>query len=223
MSDVKKLVCMLLTLAMLLSSLVMGTGAAYKDQDQIKHKEAVEKLASLNIMRGRDRLYFDPHGYITRAEMCRMICISINGGRDPQLNPSYVVVTSFTDTKGHWAEGYIEYCRNIGMVSGMGDGQFQPDAPITGVQAAKMILVAMGYPVDNSDDFWTLSVNIFATETNLYKQLENFDPKEPLCRDDAAQLIYNGITASMVAYKLAPTGQSIFDKFYKGKVPDIKN
>lgn len=220
---VKKFLCMLLTVTMLLSVIVMGTGASYKDKDQIKHKEAVEKLASLTIMGGRENGNFDPQAYVTRAEMCKMLCLAMNRGMDPLLNPSTVLASSFNDTKGHWAEGYIEYCRNMGMVSGMGDGTFQPDDPITGVQAAKMMLVIMGYLTDYTGEFWILSVSIYANEATLYNNLENFDPKKPLCRDDAAQLIYNGMTASMVAYKLVPTGQSIFDKFYKGKVPDFKN
>jgi len=84
---VRKCICMLLTSAMLLGVMVISTGAAYKDQDQIKHKEAVEKLTSLNVIRGKADGNFYPEAYVTRAELCKMICIALNGGYDPDLKP----------------------------------------------------------------------------------------------------------------------------------------
>ena len=217
----KRFCCMLLTTAMLLSVTAMGAGAAYQDQDQIKHKEAVEKLASLNIMEGRDTGNFDPNTYVTRAEMCKMICIALNGGTDPVLKAK--TPPTYWDTKGHWAAEYIEYCSALGIVSGTGNGDFQPDASITGVQAAKMMLVAMGYKTDYTGNSWALLVSIDAVAANLYEQLDDLDSKEPLCRDDAAQLIYNGIMASMVKYGPIPTGKSMYDTYYQGQTPDSKH
>jgi hypothetical protein len=206
---------------MVLSITVMGAGAAYQDQDQIKHKEAVEKLASLNIMEGRENGNFDPKTYVTRAEMCKMICIALNGGKDPvvqALNPP-----TYWDTKGHWAAGYIEYCNAVGIVDGTGNGAFQPDASVTGVQAAKMMLAALGYKTDYTGSSWALFVSIDAVAANLNEQLEEFDSKQPLSRDDAAQLIYNGIMASTVTYGPIPTGKSMYDTYYQSQTPDSKH
>ena len=39
--------------------------------------------------------------------------------------------SGFSDTKGHWAEEYISRIANVGAISGMGDGSYQPDRNMT--------------------------------------------------------------------------------------------
>ncbi|MCI8415186.1 MAG: hypothetical protein HFF00_06100, partial [Ruminiclostridium sp.] len=46
--NLKKVLTLVLTVAMLLSVMVVGTGAAFSDQDQIKNKEAVDVCVALN-------------------------------------------------------------------------------------------------------------------------------------------------------------------------------
>jgi len=80
------------------------------------------------------------------------------------------------------------------------------------------MLGAMGYNTTKyAGASWAKLVNIDAMQVDLYNQLEQFDPSNPLSRDDAAQLIYNGLMSSMVEYQLIPTGESMFNKYFKGK------
>lgn len=208
MSNFKKLVCTLLTLAMLLGTLMMGTGAAYQDQDKIKHKEAVEKLASLNIMKGRDNGSFDPQAYVTRAEMCKMICYIYTGGKDFfNQNSKFQLPDkpTFSDTKGHWAEQYIEYCQNLHIFDGMGDGTFAPDATITGVQTAKMLLAVLGYEVCYEGMVgadWIRNTNVRAVENELYEGISSLDPSVALTRDCTAQMISNALAQRMINYEV---------------------
>ena len=48
----------------------MMAGAAYTDQDDIQATDAVELLATLNVMTGKGDGMFHPNDTITRAEIC---------------------------------------------------------------------------------------------------------------------------------------------------------
>ena len=79
---------MVLCLAMMLSIMVVGAGAAFADQDQIdsKHQEAVDMCAALNIITGFENGKFMPNDNVTREQMAKMICFLDNGGKEPQLS-----------------------------------------------------------------------------------------------------------------------------------------
>ncbi len=55
-----------------------------------------------------------------------------------------------TDINSHWAKGYIKFCESQGIIAGYGDNTFKPDATVTGVEAAKMLLVLAGYDADKA-------------------------------------------------------------------------
>lgn len=222
----KKAISIVLAAVLMFSLLSLGAGAAdFKDNDEILNQKAVQTAVSLNIISGRDDgSYFDPAKIVTRAEMCKMICIALNGGNEPTLGTKDV--PTYTDIGGHWAAGYIEYCTGLGIVEGMGDGTFAPDAPITGTEAAKMLLVALGYLADyegfNGTD-WAVKVNALAMAKGLYDGL-NIKPNAGLSRDNAAQMVYNALYAKMVTYDygIAPgkavaveTTDTILTKYYK--------
>ena len=193
---------LVLTLAMLLSVMVVGAGAAvFDDQDSIKNTEAVNTCNALNIINGENGSFY-PTRNVTRAEMCKMICVALNGGREPALATG--IGNTFTDTVGHWASPYIEYCVREGVVGGIGGGLFDPNGAVTGTQAAKMLLVAMGYNASRQgyvgSNAWELNINGDAAKNGLYDGLETIDASAPLNRDNAAQIIYNALEATMVEY-----------------------
>jgi hypothetical protein len=56
----------------------------------------------------------------------------------PGLIPSQPLVGPFTDTEGHWAEGYIETIRLGGLTAGCSTApaMYCPDRPLTRAEAA---------------------------------------------------------------------------------------
>jgi len=202
MKNLKRALCLVLTCAMMLGLMIMTTSAAdFTDKDEIVNTDAVDTMVALNIINGKDDgSYFDPTGIVTRAEMCKMICVALNGGKDPQLGTT---AYSYTDTQGNWAAGYIEYCTNLGIVAGRGDGTFDPTGTVTGTEAAKMLLVAIGYDAA-AEGFtganWAIAVNVRANQKDFYEDLEDMDPSAGLTRDNAAQMVFNAIQAVMVEY-----------------------
>ena len=191
---------------MMLSVMVVGAGAAFSDQSKIKNTEAVDACTALNIIGGYPDGSFKPEGNITRAEATKMICVALNGGKDPATSTN--ATPTFSDVRNNanaaWAEGYIESCVAQGIVSGVGAGKFAPNGNVTGVQLAKMLLVALGYKSENegfTGNAWATNVNVRAAQKGLYKGLEKMDTNAALTRDNAAQMVWNALNAYEVEYK----------------------
>lgn len=94
----KRFLSVFICLLFMLSAI--GASATFSDQDQIQNTEAVDVCVSLNIIGGYPDGFYRPDRKVTRAQMCKMICLLCNGGREPALDttPS----TSFIDIRdGH--------------------------------------------------------------------------------------------------------------------------
>ena len=186
--------------------MVVGAGAAFSDQSKIKNTEAVDMCTALNIIGGYPDGSFKPEGNITRAEVTKMICVALNGGKEPNLatnaTPTFSDVR--TNANSAWAEKYIESCYAQGIVSGVGGGKFAPAGNVTGTQLAKMLLVALGYKSENegfTGNAWATNVNTIASAKGLYAGLETLDVSAALTRDSAARMIWNALQAYEVEYK----------------------
>ena len=215
MRNLKRVLGLALASVMVLSMMVIGAGAAsyddFSDKDKIVNKEAVQMLVELGVINGKDDGSYDPTGIVTRAEMAKMICVVLNGGKDPSLGTT--VTNSYTDTVGHWAAPYIEYCTQLGIVAGKGDGTFDPNDTVTASEASKMLLVALGYNADFEGMVganWAVATNVLANKNGLYDGLAiNVDAG--LTRDNAAQMMYNALDADTVTYDydIIPNGDSV--------------
>lgn len=205
MRNLKRVLSLALASVMLIGMMVVGASAAnyddFSDKDKIVNKEAVSTLVELGVIAGKDDGTYDPTGIVTRGEMAKMICVVLNGGKDPSLGN--VTKYSYTDTVGHWAAPYIEYCAIRGIVAGKGDGTFGPNETVTGSQAAKMLLVAAGYQ-SAIEGFtganWEVNTNVRANAVGLYDGLD-INPSQGLTRDSAAQMVYNILDVEQVTYK----------------------
>ena len=201
----KKVLSLVLCVAVMLSVMVMGAGAAFSDQDKIENTEAVNMCSALNIIGGYEDGSFHPERNIKRSEITKMICVALNGGREPNVSTN--TVPTFSDVRGTsaaWAEGYIESCVAQGIVSGVGGGRFAPNGNVTGAQLAKMLLVALGYNSDNegfTGNAWETNVNVRASQKGLYAGLESMDTSAAVTRDQAAQMVWNALNAYEVEYK----------------------
>ena len=195
----------MLCLAVMLSVMVVGAGAAFSDQDKIENTEAVDACSALNIINGYEDGAFHPERNIKRAEVTKMICVALNGGEEP--NTSTNAKPTFTDVRGTiyaWAEGYIEACVAQGIVDGVGGTRFSPAGNVTGAQLAKMLLVSLGYNATTekfTGNAWETNVNVRASQKHLYDGLEKMDTSAAVTRDQAAQMVWNAMQAYEVEYK----------------------
>ena len=203
MRNLKRVLSLVMACAMMLSLMVFTASAAettnsvdFTDRDEITNIEAVDILVTLGVIDGKDDGSFDPTGIVTRAEMAKLIAVVLNGGEDPLMGSE--ATTLYTDTTNHWARAYIAYCTNLGIISGRGDGTFDPEATVTGVEAAKMMLTALGYDADVfgfTGAGWDAAVNVQANSAKLYAGVDSSNISAGMTRDNVAQLIYNGLNA----------------------------
>lgn len=207
MRNLKKVLSLVLCVAVMLSVMVMGAGAAFSDQDKIKNTEAVDACVALNIIGGYEDGSYHPERNIKRSEITKMICVALNGGKEPNVSTN--TTPTFSDVRGTsaaWAEGYIESCVAQGIISGVGGGRFSPNGNVTGTQLAKMLLVSLGYNA-NTEEFvgnaWATNVNVRASQKGLYEGLESMDTSAAITRDNAAQMVWNAMNAYEVEYKTA--------------------
>lgn len=214
MRNLKRVLSLVMMIALLAGLMVIGASAGYNDftdKDKITHKTAVQTLVELNVIAGKeDGSYYDPAGKLTRAEAAKLVCVVLNGGKEPVLgNPDYV---TYKDTKGTWGAAYIEYVTSLGIVAGDGQGYFKPNDTVTATQLAKMLLVALGYDAKFEGmvgNEWSSKTDALANRNGLYEDLDGLVTSDPLNRDDAAQIIYNCLEAFLVRYKSAGENGSV--------------
>ena len=208
MSNLKKVLSVGLASTMVMGMVATSAAAAtydkFSDKEDIVNKEAVSMVTELGIIAGLTDGSYAPKQNIDRASFARLVCVALNGGKEPNLGN---LKTTFTDTQGNWAEKYIAYCVQQGIIAGKGNNTFAPAANVTGSEAAKMLLVALGYNATYEKiggATWQVTTDVLANKAGLYKDLEGMNTSDPLTRDNAAQMIYNTLNATMVKYEMVP-------------------
>ena len=109
---------------------------------------------------------------------------------------------SYVDVSSEQNQEAIEVLQEVGIMTGDENGKFNPDATVTGSEAAKMLLVAMGYKSEVegfTGSNWAIAVNVRANQKGLYSDL-SISVDEGLTRDSAAQMVYNALDAGVVSY-----------------------
>ena len=180
----------------------MFAGAAFTDSADIKVKsEVVDTLVELGVIQGYDDGSFRPNETVTRAQMAKMIYVLRTGNSDASAyNDDY---TTFTDISTHWGRGYIKYCQSLGIIAGKSATVFAPDVKVTTQEAAKMLLVTLGYDAKKAGlvgTGWASKTNALADENGLLEDV-NTSFSGPCPRQYAAQLIYNTIDAPTVVWR----------------------
>ena len=198
-ANLKKILALVLAFA---CAFTMFAGAAFTDQADIKVKsDVVDTLVSLGVIEGFEDGSFQPNGTVTRAQMAKMIYVLRTGNSDASAYNDDK--TSFTDIGSHWARGYIKYCQSLGIIAGKSNTKFCPNDKVTAQEAAKMLLVTLGYDATKAGlvgTNWASKTNALADEAGLLEDVNtSFTAACP--RQYAAQLIYNAIDAVTVAWR----------------------
>ena len=203
MRNLKRALSLALAAIMLIGMMVVSASAAsyndLTDKDQIVNKDAVSMLVSLGIIEGKPDGSYAPTENVDRAQMAKMLSVIMNKGVDNSA--LYQSVNSgLVDVNTNWAKGHINYCYTTGIIAGRGNGTFDPSATVTALEAAKMLLVAVGYDpkiegFEGAD--WAINVSVRADEQGIFEGFTK-DLSAPLNRDDAALLIYNALDVEMI-------------------------
>ena len=180
----------------------MFAGAAFTDEaDFDVETNVVNTLVGLGVIDGYADGSFKPEGTVTRAEMAKMIYVIRTGRSDASAYNDDK--TSFTDIGDHWARGYIKYCQALGIISGKSTTKFDPNGKVTTAEAAKMLLVTLGYNAQKAGlegSMWSQKTVALADENGLLKDVD-CGTSAAAPRQYAAQLMYNTIFAPTVVLR----------------------
>lgn len=103
-------------------------------------KKEIEALATKNIIFGKTAELFAPEAKLTRAEFAVLVSRALN-------LEAKAYEGTFTDVKEYkaWAYAGIEAAARAGIINGLGDGTFNPDAQITREEIATIVVRAVEY------------------------------------------------------------------------------
>ena len=220
MKNFKKVLALVLVVATLLSFATIASAAvptdAFTDKKDIKadYSTAVDVLTYLGVLAGYPNKTFRPQGEITRAEAAKIIAMLDNGSSE--INGLYASANPFTDSKGHWAESFIAYCYKTGIIDGIGNLKFAPDAKVTGVQFLKMTLIVLGYDAKKeglTGASWAVNTLALAKKAGLLAGLGyKYDYSANLTREAAAQIMLNALNSQIVdyGYEFKPGEKQVF-------------
>ena len=215
----KKVLSLVLCVAMLLSVMVMGTGAVtLTDSEDIspQYREAAEVLTGMGIINGYEDDSFKPQQSITRAEVAAMIYRVATGDVEDEKADINAGAKIFTDVDpDDWYAGYVNYCGDAEYIKGFEDDSFRADENVTGYQVLAMILRAVGY--DKNNEFtgtnWTINVASTAAEVGMLKNVDssvNLSAEAP--RELVAEFIFQAIRPEVKTVHAAPIlGQYVKD------------
>lgn len=204
MRTLKKVLALSLVFAM---AFTMMAGAAFKDQDKIDSSlnDDIQLLTALGVFKGDENGNFNPTDNVRRSEAAKMIYVLKNNGVDDGA-VAFQGVSKYSDVPvGHWAEGYINYCTNLGYMGGWqenGVQKFDPNGNVTGVELMKMLLCMIGYKADvqgYTGAGWQTNVLVDAATSGLSVE---FTPSvySATPRQWTARLMVNALNAYWVSY-----------------------
>ena len=155
----------------------------------------------------------------------------------PEMQPLYDTVLYcvlgegdiqlFNDVdNSHWAKKYIEELAVKGVISGVGDHLYDPEASVTREQFTKMIVDAMGYEksdiplpfTDTNSNEWYYSYVAAAYENSLIAGVGDnmFGTGEKITRQDMAVILYRAAGRKGLEFTASDT---VFNTFAdKGEI-----
>ena len=196
MRNLKRALSLTLASVMLLGMMVVGSSAAgYPDVSEEENIEAIEVLQSVGVMEGDNNGNFNPDDYVTREQMAVIMSKLLN------LDYNYYQGTNpFSDVPA-WAAPYVAACAANGITSGIGGGMYGAGQNVNAVQAALMMLKALGYfqyQADFGEDYVLATVKQ-ATEVGLFAMIDS-KAEQALTRNEVAQMALNALKSEMVTF-----------------------
>lgn len=157
-------------------SIISAAETQFFDFDSVKNKDAVKTVFDLGLMDESPcddgSLCFRPKSDLTFAELAKAVSMAtllVRGG-----TPS----------------DFISYCTDKGLFKGAPD----PDKTVTGYDAARILLSALGIRGVTEDDCGV--VDVAFKRYNLTEGLGDINLSQIISRDNAAQMIANALRLS---------------------------
>jgi hypothetical protein len=149
----KYIIQVLILISIIICCLGDKTFAQYSDvQEGSVYENSVSNLSRVGIISGYDDGTFQPLSSITRAQLMKVIVLSLGKG-DSALSKNYSTI--FCDVPSdYWANGYINTAVENGIITGYADGSFKPEQEVSYAQGITILLRALGYNSADIKGVW---------------------------------------------------------------------
>ncbi len=183
---------------------IINPGTTFSDITDTPEKNAIEALASREIINGKSENQFDPSGTMTRAEFATVIT---RGLSLPIKNTAV-----FKDvTESDWFYEYVNTAYSYEIIKGISETEFNPSGTITREEAAVMVaraakLCGMDTNIEAFEarnilsefiDYvtasdWAVSSLAFCFREKILSDEEiDIKPKEAVTRAEITFMLYN--------------------------------
>ncbi|MBE7025642.1 MAG: S-layer homology domain-containing protein [Ruminococcaceae bacterium] len=183
----KKLLTVCLSAVLLCTAFLPVQAAVYTDMEENAHKNAVDILSDIGIVKGMTETEFVPEASLTRAEMTTILLRLINlEGKAAVGAPAFADVT-----EEHWAYHNIMTAYEMGLVNGISECSFAPDEAVTFAQAVKLLVTLLGYG-EKAEALggYPAGYIIAGHQLDLTKGITE---NNSFTRGDMAELVYNAL------------------------------
>lgn len=178
------------------------TAVSFADTAQHANQQAIETLAGYGIINGMSKTSFAPNESMTRAQFAKIVVSGL--GLDAEYRGTFLDVPATA-----WYAPFVDTAAAFGIVTGVGDGKFNPDGTITVQEAAAMIAraaalcgldtavsvpaaVLSGYRDSAQADTWAKSALAYCAASGLWASgSDTLSPKRPILRCEIAQILYD--------------------------------
>ena len=215
MKNLKKVLALVLAVVMIMGTVAVASAKDYADiKADSDYAEAIDVLSNLNILDGfknGETYNFQPDGYFTRAQAAKIVAIVHNAATNGEIKGQDAISSlysnaqnPFVDCNNSWALPFINYCRITGLADGMTKTTYAPERRLTGVQWLKLMLTTLNFDTAKegyTGTGWDINVLNRANELDLLAGLPTgWKAIENIKRGEAAQILYNALTTSLVEY-----------------------
>lgn len=186
--------------------------------DVVNHwaKVPIATVVKEGLFAGVTETAFHPEGTMTRAMFVSVL------GRLNGADLSGYTTSAFDDVMiGSWYGGYVQWAAANGITSGVGDGKFAPNAPITREQMATILLNYCNHIDAGPVGMWAIqltytdleAISDWAGDGVMFAKLKNymggypdgrFGPQRQATRAEAAVILSNFLAEQAAAAAPAP-------------------
>ncbi len=178
----KKIICTLLVLTVMLSSAVFASDIYYSESD-------IQNLMSqLDIMNGYEDGSFHPERNVTRAEFAKM---AVNASQYHNMVAPTATSSPFKDVSyQHWAAPYIKVASVNKIINGYPDSTYQPDKNVSYEEAVTVAINLLGYTSADFTASWPYGHLGTAQQIGLTDNVDGH-VGEALTRGQVRTLLFN--------------------------------